>query len=130
MKTIIENGITFAYLSINDVEAIEAMVRKGNTDALNAQLDAIKDLTPQARLQLWTQARPDQVSVNDLYRFVSTTREGIVATLQLAAKKAGSVGTLDIDIVNAGNLAAHLIGLEHRTPFVAEDKTKRPTTAE
>jgi hypothetical protein len=128
-KTITENGTAFAYLTIADVETIEALIRKRNTDAFNAQITEQKDITPQIRMQLWAQVRPDRVLNGDIYDFCRYDRTGIVETLKLAATKAGSVGTFEIDMPNAGNLAAHLLGLCDRDPIMTKDNTVRPTTA-
>lgn len=122
MKTIKEGDITFAYLGITDVEAIEAAIREENTKALNAQFDAIKDLTPADRMALWAQYRPERVSVNDIYAYATNSRTGIIATLTMAAKKAGSSGELSLDLPNAGNLAAHLLGLEDRIYIDVTDR--------
>src|SRR5512133_3788746 len=102
MKTIIENGVSFAYLDIRDVEKLEAQIQAENTAELNAQLEQVKD--PAQRLALWNQYRP-RPSIGELQFWCGQTRRGIVATLELAATKAGApAGTIHMDVPNASNL--------------------------
>jgi len=123
MKTITENGIAFAYLGIQDVESLEAKIKAENTEALNKQLDTVKD--PAQRMALWKQYQADRVTVGELEFWCGNTIAGMKATLALAATKAGSVGTIDYDVPNASNLALHLLGIAHRQPIVARDDTPK-----
>lgn len=129
MKTLIDGDVTFAYLGIDDVEFIEARIRADREDALTKQWDVVKDVAPAQRAQMLAQVQT--VTVDDIYFYVRNVRAGIIATLKAAAKKAGNESvTLTYDLPNAGNLAAHLFGLENRVPTSPKvEAPKNPTQA-
>lgn len=118
MRTIIEQGVAFAYLDLNDLESLEALALSESQSALRSQIESMPDLTPQQKMQLWVQYAQTRISVEELQYWCAHTRRGIDATLKAALEKAGTkAASLTYDIVSAGNLAAHLLGLENRIPF-------------
>jgi hypothetical protein len=135
MKPYIENGVTFAYLGMDDFDKLAAALKAQSVAEINAQLEAIKPpLPPAQRFQLFREQRPDRVTASEMWAYVKTA-DGARAALNQSLLVAGTPSPdkviAEYDISNAGNLAAHLLGFEHREFIVAEVKaTDHPTQAE
>jgi hypothetical protein len=134
MFKILENGVEFVGLSMNEYEAVERKLR-ASRDAFTKEKIERCGLKGMEAYAAWKDSGTANITANDVYGYVRETRDGAVAVLEKSLEL-GGVPAEDrkqiistYNVVDAGNLAAALLGFERRVPFTiaVEAKETNPT---